>query len=362
MLKRKRGNQGFTLIEMIIAISIFTIVIGMGYIVLNKANVSMREQQVITNGQMNANLVNKYLTKDLEQSKEKIEIPKDTSGDYKYTINDIGTPIIYYIVKSEDKKYYDLIRESSEGEIEIITKQSMHSESPLTISSNSSNNNIYEVKLEYKENKINKEYKFNVAPRVSAVNEEVIPPTPIDPPLDPDSDDDFEGNNGFIQFGYRNKNDTLDKIWVDAGPQGNSANNKTPEPIDVPKYKDEHSINVYIRTATGNGKLDATMNKNIQNELKAKMQNNKVIKKEQNRVKISKFGDVDLIGEIIITYGKNKKQEKFYIPLKNENYVYDIDTIYNGKTQESIEITGNIKKPIGSKGYGEILIQFGKKS
>ena len=155
MLKRKRGNQGFTLIEMIIAISIFTIVIGMGYTVLNKANVSMGEQQVITNGQMNANLVNKYLTKDLEQSKEEIEIPTDTSGDYKYTINDISNPIIYYIVKSEDKKYYDFIRESSEGEIEIITKQSMNSESPLTISSNSSNNNIYEVKLEYKENKIN---------------------------------------------------------------------------------------------------------------------------------------------------------------------------------------------------------------
>ena len=37
MLKRKRSNKGFTLIEIIIAISIFTIVIGMGYIVLNKA-------------------------------------------------------------------------------------------------------------------------------------------------------------------------------------------------------------------------------------------------------------------------------------------------------------------------------------
>ena len=34
MLKGKRGNKGFTLIELIIAISIFTIVIGMGYTII----------------------------------------------------------------------------------------------------------------------------------------------------------------------------------------------------------------------------------------------------------------------------------------------------------------------------------------
>lgn len=64
----KRNNKGFTLLELIISISILTIVISLGYRVINKSTIDVKNQGNINKGQLTVNDMNKYLTKDLEQA------------------------------------------------------------------------------------------------------------------------------------------------------------------------------------------------------------------------------------------------------------------------------------------------------
>ncbi|MGL6104670.1 prepilin-type N-terminal cleavage/methylation domain-containing protein [Romboutsia sp.] len=64
----KSNNKGFTLLELLISISIFTIVIFMGYSLINKYNVSVNEQSNITQNQLSTNSLNNFITKDLEQA------------------------------------------------------------------------------------------------------------------------------------------------------------------------------------------------------------------------------------------------------------------------------------------------------
>lgn len=64
----KRNNQGFTLLELIISIFILTIVISLGYRVINKSTIDIKNQININKGQLTVNDMNEYLTKDLEQA------------------------------------------------------------------------------------------------------------------------------------------------------------------------------------------------------------------------------------------------------------------------------------------------------
>lgn len=62
----KRNNKGFTLLELLISIFILTTVIFVGYRVINKSMIDIKNQININKGQLTVNDMNKYLTKDLE--------------------------------------------------------------------------------------------------------------------------------------------------------------------------------------------------------------------------------------------------------------------------------------------------------
>lgn len=193
MLNKIKNNRGITLIEVIIAITILTIVIGLGYSVINKSNESINKQQVITKGQMDANLINKYVTKDLEQSKLVIEQPKDTSKDYEYSISVNEGYVKYKVIKNDDTRHFNLVREADNSSVEIISRQSMSNQEPFTIKPSSQNSKIYKVKLHYIENKLDKVYSFDVYPRL--VNNNVIkPPNPEEIPEEIEKE--------FSKFGY----------------------------------------------------------------------------------------------------------------------------------------------------------------
>lgn len=64
----KSKNKGFTLLELVIAISIFTTIIFIGYRLINKYSTSVNEQSNITQNQLSINNLNKFITKDLEQA------------------------------------------------------------------------------------------------------------------------------------------------------------------------------------------------------------------------------------------------------------------------------------------------------
>ena len=64
----KRNNKGFTLLELMISIFILTTVIFLGYKVINKSTMYIKNQSNIHKGQLTVNDMNEYLTKDLEQA------------------------------------------------------------------------------------------------------------------------------------------------------------------------------------------------------------------------------------------------------------------------------------------------------
>ena len=63
---RKFNNKGFTLLEFIIAMGIFSVVVFVGYSVINGSNKTTSSQKYISKSQMSTNLINKYVTKDIE--------------------------------------------------------------------------------------------------------------------------------------------------------------------------------------------------------------------------------------------------------------------------------------------------------
>lgn len=362
------NNKGFTLIEIIIVMTIMTTVISIGYTILNKTNSSSKEQQNIINGQSNANLINRYLTQDLEQAIEVIN-PTDVELDldeYSYDI-DKDSAIVKYTVKKYElngEKYYDLIREVHEngistGKIDIINKQARSNEQPFNIDLIDSNSNIYKVELNYKENKSEKKYEFDVSSRImTAMNTQK-------PSGDLDKDDDFKNQNSFFQFGYEKLDgDNQDKIWTSAGPSGNSNNNSVPNPKQVPSNTIEHDIYIFIETNTGNGKANTIMNKQSEDsKLEATFQNNDVLKKSHDRIKVTLYGDIDVEGNIVVTYKKGNDIHKIEHKLQSYSSIYDIQKeYYNGDKQYSIEIIGKIIKPKISSLYGEVVIQVGEKN
>ena len=64
----KRNNKGFTLLELLISIFILTTVIFIGYRVINKSTIDIKNQGNINKGQLTVNDMNEYLTKDLERA------------------------------------------------------------------------------------------------------------------------------------------------------------------------------------------------------------------------------------------------------------------------------------------------------
>lgn len=169
-MNNKNNNKGFTLIELIIAMSILSIVLAIGYNIINKSGSIINLQQYITQNQSVANLVNTYISKDIEESKSVSEKEKINDITYRYIITKVNKSIEYKIElgNKKGKKVYNLIRNDGNSSIEIISNQIRDGDEPFLIKLKSNGN--YEVEISYSENNKPKEYLFDVSSRLSANN------------------------------------------------------------------------------------------------------------------------------------------------------------------------------------------------
>lgn len=170
----RKDNRGFTLVELIIAMSIFSIVIFMGYRVINGSNKVSTAQMGIFKEQQGANLLNKYLTQDLESAKI-IEFENINSDgtllrarddiEYSYKISKHNDVKIAYTVKlgNHGKNVYSISRNDGKSDIELLTNQEYsvkENYAPLVILKKAEN--LYDVNISYNDNV----YKFDVNSRI----------------------------------------------------------------------------------------------------------------------------------------------------------------------------------------------------
>lgn len=165
---KKRDSSGFTLMELIIAITIFSIVIAIGYKIISGISIYTNNQKNITLNMSSANLINQYLTKDIEQSKSIGDKENINNISYKYTIFKENTTIDYIVENNtkKNKDTYNLTRKEGSSEILIVDGQQRYDDNPFLINE-TKNKGVYEVTVNYKENKINKTYSFNTSSRLT---------------------------------------------------------------------------------------------------------------------------------------------------------------------------------------------------
>lgn len=187
MLKKRGSNKGFTLVELIIAMAIFSVVIFMGYRIINGTNKASANQMKITKEQQNANLMNKYLTNDLESAKSIKEFGLDNDGNikqsnrskvvsYGYDIKTIENRaeknIRYQVNIDESSNKYSIIRQDGNTYIDIVSNQAyntLESKLPLIIAKDE---DLYHISSFNGSNK----YDFNVNTRIKADKGNVTPP------------------------------------------------------------------------------------------------------------------------------------------------------------------------------------------
>ena len=168
----KKNNKGFTLVELIIAMSILSIVLGIGYSIMTKSSVASKNQAQVFNEQQTATIANKYITKDLEQCKtiEKKEDSEDLTK-YSYIINEHSIdkiPIEYIVVRDVDNGTYNVTRKEGSSSIEIVSNQSTNSTRPFTINYKYELENILIVKMNGKNRQGEFiKYEFEVTSRVT---------------------------------------------------------------------------------------------------------------------------------------------------------------------------------------------------
>lgn len=217
---KKRNSRGFTLMELLIAISILTLVISMGYKIINSVNLSTKNQQTIRTNQSSINLVNQYLTKDIEESISISSRNVITDSSYKYTIYNKDESIDYIIENSvhKGKEVYSLIRTSDRGTVNIVENQERYNNTPFLINIKEGSG-VYEVLVNYKENKNQKNYSFDVSSRINFIKNDATEPDIGEKPQIPTIPPEVSVNTKYIGFytATPSSKTSTDKIgvWID---------------------------------------------------------------------------------------------------------------------------------------------------
>lgn len=394
------NKKGFTLVELLIAIAILGVITPIGYNVINGTGKTIKNQQVTTTGQLTTNIINKYLTKDLENIPQddnryfskNINLNSDKISSYTYSIktngvsegvdengNAIQIKLIKYKVEINKKNNnYSVIREAYENEtdtnhksqIELISNQPIKydkSNLPFEVLKDGSK---YTVKVCYTEGDINsigryknKEYVFDVQSRVMMSQSNTNTNTPENPsenPKPPSKNElpkvdleDYTGL-GFWASDYNtpalNGNNLY--LWseskgglVDAW--GNSISNES----------NEHSIGAHVEPGNNGNKADNTVN--ISGSLFNKFQSPKT---DVEHIIVYACGDIDVSNlEITVEANGNTKPEKLQdigewqvVDSNTKRKVYDIEL---KKSVSKIDITGSFRIT-GESGY--LYVVYGK--
>ncbi|MGL5348870.1 MAG: prepilin-type N-terminal cleavage/methylation domain-containing protein [Peptostreptococcaceae bacterium] len=397
---RNVNNKGFTLLELIIAIAILSVVIFVGYGVINGSNKTTSSQKYISKSQMSTNLINKYVTKDIEileadkdivPKNNNVEIDLDNSlyrQSYYYTIDTVnhseGKSVVdkvEYEIKHEGKieknklrGKYSVNRKSKQendvvvSDLELVNNQNTlyykdnnvdiktfieENVKPFNIDKYNSDINLYSVGIYYDSDSKDKEYSFDVSPRINIaeVEGEPQPPEEPQPPVKPEEDPDFEGNSAYIRFKYKDG-----YAWSDAGPKGNSNNNSIGKKYNP--ITSTQKIYALIESGSSNGKVTTSMDEGKSN---ASAQNNAEFPKENyNQIKLSLYGNAN-VEDLTITV-RYKGNGGYYTPIKNkkidQTQIIKIDSTRNGFGQESIVIDGKMRLNLNSD-YEDIIINLG---
>ncbi|MBO3444073.1 hypothetical protein [Clostridium sp. CCUG 7971] len=118
-------------------------VILIGYNIINGITKTTKSQSIITGFQQSANLLNKYLSKDLEKSKE-VKITDNGKSSYSYDIKMYDDTVIKYVTY-KDGLNYTVERQKDGVKFEIINKQPiLNKERPFSIDLDKENN-LYKV-------------------------------------------------------------------------------------------------------------------------------------------------------------------------------------------------------------------------
>ena len=156
-----KNNEGFTLVELIVAISILGIVLTLGYGIINGYSRSMESQKHIFNIQSSINHINTYLTKDLEQARDFFgPLPEERESDQEYLLNEELQQLVNEVDINNSKKYVYKIITKDDEEIfyEIVVMKSAHN---------------YEYKIIRKASNTNIEILFNQPTYIENTNVQI---------------------------------------------------------------------------------------------------------------------------------------------------------------------------------------------
>lgn len=266
---KKINNKGFTLLELIIAMSILTSVMFIGYNIFNKNSTLMHTQININKGQSNMNAINEYLTKDLEQTtsielkidgvvvadtkvnveqkstdkvlenaKQEIEdrLSKNNNFNYEYKLrlNDENKFSVYKVnIENKNKsiRYTLSLTDKNGVKVDFVNKELLkEGEVPFYIIGD----DPYKVIMGYSDKKNNFNlHEFEVASRIKQdlvaesgtpelPTEPDTPKPPISPPTENNPSDQLKGDIVF-EFTKKDKVYMTSEIKVGDNPQKNPA-------------------------------------------------------------------------------------------------------------------------------------------
>lgn len=344
MIREKSNNRGFTLVELIIAIGIFSIVIFMGYKVINGTHKASATQMGISKEQQGANLLNKYLTQDLEGAKNigyKNINPDGTllqtrgEIEYGYEISKPNDVKITYTIKLSDsgKGSYSIFRNDGKADIELITNQEFTADNgnaPLAIVEKSEN--LYDIDVHYNDNI----YNFNVNSRIKSTE------------LGGGDEGDGETISS-IGKGHIVVDTYEDKIAVSISESKDGSGYL--KKIHVVRSKNSNDVKVYTLSNSG----DDLLQELPENQYKAEIKNGAIeveLFNEEVEITIGKNGHVD----VEIEEEDSRRINTRDCSHSNENIYIDIE----GKYQNEIEnIEVKYDKEEGKKGNIKEIYKLG---
>lgn len=171
-------NKGFTLIELIIAMGIFITVLLLAHKVINGTSILTKNQSQVFNEQQITNLLNKYLTKDIEKvtsigliniDEDGNVIRKNSNYEYSYGYllkvieNGNEKYIEYDIYVNKEVKVYSINRIVDSEKLVLVSNHKYMDTSVEPLYIKEYDNNLYNIKLLSGTN----EYQFNVNSRIS---------------------------------------------------------------------------------------------------------------------------------------------------------------------------------------------------